>query len=118
MSKLLVLLLFLTVVVIILRFQGNRYSEFMAASAKTTALIINKEEVPRRADQPNRKERVVIYSYNIAGVDYIGRDTVEYSDLWEDFKENQNIEIYYLRENPKQSYPVILLDRRVKSRFF
>lgn len=118
MSKILILLVFLLVVVFALRFQGKQYREFLAASAKTSGFIINKEELAKRADQPNRKEYIVVYSYNVAGTDYIGRDNVEYQDLWLDMQENQPIEVYYIKENPKQSQPVILLDRRLKSANF
>ncbi len=114
MSKILILLIFLLVVFLFLRFQGNQYRDFVSASDKTYGIIIHKEELAKRADQPNRKEYVVVYSYSVSGVDYIGRDNVEYQDLWQDMKEEQKLEIYYLREKPDQSHPVILLDRRAK----
>ena len=118
MSKILILLAFLLVVFFALRFQGKQYREFIAVSAKTSGVIINKEEMAKSADQPNRKEYIIVYSYSVAGVDYIGRDNVEYQDLWLDMQESQPIEVYYLCENPKRSHPVMVLDRRVKSANF
>jgi hypothetical protein len=113
MVKIVILLFFLLLIFLMLR-QGRKYKDFIAASDKTFAIIVNKEEVAKRADQPHRKEYVIAYSYQVNGVDYMGRGNVEYQDLWLDMQEGQQLEIYYLRENPKQSYPVLILDRRVK----
>ena len=114
MGKLLILLLFIITVLLVLRFQNGQYREFLNSASKVTGIIINKEELVKRPDQPNRKEYWVVYSYNVGGVDYIGRDSVEYPDIWQDIQENQRLEVYYMRENPKLSHPVILLDRRLK----
>lgn len=114
MSKLLIFLLFIVAVLLMLRFQNSQYREFINAATKTSGMIIHKEELAKSANQPNRKEYWVVYSYNVGGVDYIGRDNMEYSDLWQDMQENQKLDIYYLREDPSQSHPVILLDRRAK----
>ncbi len=114
MSKLLIFLVFIILVLLILRFQNGQYREFLSSASKTPGIIIHKEELVKRSDQPNRKENWVVYSYSVDGVDYIGRDNVEYPDLWLDMQENQRLEIYYLRTDPKLSHPVILLDRRAK----
>ncbi len=94
--------------------QGRQFSEFLANSEKISGMIIKKEEQVRRNDQPNRKEYLVSYSYRVGGAEYIGRENVEYSDIWQDIKEGQAMDVYYLKSDPANSHLAILLDRRNK----
>ncbi len=114
MNKLIILLLFLLVVFIAVRFQARQNSSFLAQSDKISGVIIKKEEQARRNDQPNRKEYLVSYSYRVDNREYIGRENVEFQDLWLGMQEGQNVDIYYLKSDPANSHLAMLLERRPK----
>jgi hypothetical protein len=115
MSKLILILFFVLLVIIVVRMQGKQAGDFIAQADKISGVIIKKEEQARRNDQPTRKEYLVSYSYRVNGSEYIGRENVEYSDLWQGMEEGQNVDIYYLRSDPANSHLAMLLDRRAKT---
>jgi hypothetical protein len=94
---------------------GKQSSDFIAQADKISGVIIKKEEQAKRNDQPNRVEHLVSYSYRVNGTEYIGRENVEYGDLWQDMKEGQEVDIYYLRSDPANSHLAMLLERRAKT---
>lgn len=115
MSKLILFLLFVLLVIVVVRIQGRQSGDFIAQADKISGVIIKKEERARRNDQPNRKEYLVSYSYRVGDSEYIGRENVEYGDLWQDMREGQAVDIYYLRADPANSHLAMLLDRRAKT---
>ena len=115
MSKLFLITIFLLVVFLIVRWQWAQNDDFLAQSDITSGIIIRKEEQIRRADQPNRKEYIVSYSYTVGDNGYIGRENFEFEELWADIKEGQAVDINYLRSDPSISHLSMILKLRAKS---
>jgi hypothetical protein len=115
MNKILLIVLFLVVVFVIVRWQGKQYNDFLANSEKISGVIIKKEERVRRSDQPNRKEYFISYSYSVDGKEYVGSDNFEFRELWSEIREGQAVDINYLKSDPSQSHLYMLLKLRMKS---
>jgi|CXWL01.1.fsa_nt_gi hypothetical protein len=119
MGRIFILLFsFVLLVLVIVRWQNRQYDSFLENSDKISGVIIGKEERAVRNDQPQRKEHLVSYSYRVDNKEYIGRENVEFTDLWLDIKEGQTVDINYLRTDPANSHLSMLLNRRVKSTNF
>lgn len=114
MSKLLLIAIFILGVFLIVRWQGEQNSEFLANSAVVSGVIISKEERAARNDQPQRKQYVVSYSYRVDDKEYIGTDNFEIDELWSGIKQGQTVDINYLKSDPAKSQLSMLLKYRVK----
>ncbi|MEZ5690607.1 MAG: DUF3592 domain-containing protein [Rickettsiales bacterium] len=112
MIKLLLVVIFIFLVFVVAGWQKRGIKDFADRAEVVTAIVIEKYEKTRKADHPSRVERIINYSYMVEGKEYTGEDTVEFSDLWQQVKKGQEIEVYFLRENPAKSHPVILVRRR------
>ncbi len=114
MKILLIFALFALLVFAVVRWQMGQYLDFMSCAAKTTAKIISKTETKPMGDvKGGRTEHILLYSYTLDGREYSASDTIEFSDLWQDFAEGQEIEIYYSKKAPEQSHPVSVMNRRL-----
>ncbi len=114
MGKILLFALFVLLVIVVVRWQGEQYQAFMGCAGKVSGKLTKKEENTARPSTGNgRVEYVVSYSYVVDGKEYNATDTVEFKELWLDLKEGQDLEVYYSKKDPAKSYPVIVMDRRL-----
>ncbi len=114
MNKLFLIALFVVAVFWFVRWQGSQYKDFIAQSDKTSGVILKKEEVVMRNDQPNRTDHYITYSYNVDGKEYIGREVFEFDEYWSEVQEGQAANVSYLRTDPAKSHLTILLEYRAK----
>ncbi len=114
MNKLFLIALFVALVFWFVRWQGSQYKDFIAQSEKTSGVILKKEEMVRRNDQPSITDHFITYSYNVDGKEYIGREIFEFDEYWSDVKEGQTASVSYLRADPAKSHLTILLEYRAK----
>jgi hypothetical protein len=118
MKNIIIVFLFLLAVMFVVGFENRRYQRFLADAQKISGKITMKEELVERFSQPTRKVYYVHYTYQIDGMEYTGRDNVEYPDLWLEMKEGQEMEIYYTKNKVANSYPAALVERRAKNTSF
>lgn len=113
MIKLILILLSVAaIVVVMVMWQGNKYKKFVASAGRAEGVILDVDY--RLLDtKTQRKEYWVFYKFKLGDTEYAGEDKVEYDDLVKGFEKGQKLDIYYNKENPRDNYPVAILDRRI-----
>ena len=114
MAKILIILaIFVAIILIVTRLQGNAYQRFKAGAIEVTGRIEAKET--RIDNNPNTRNQknTLVYSYVVDGKTYRGEGHVEYDDLWLDAREGMELRVYVSKTNPAKSYPAALIDRRL-----
>lgn len=118
MSKFIILLVIVVVAIGaygITRHQGKLYERFMATAIAAEGSITAAEMEVRDQKTPQRKTFVVRYTYRDQdGNEYQGQDTVEYPELQEIYAQKGAISVLYRRDKPGQSFPKLLIERRLK----
>ncbi len=110
---LLILIILVAGVMIMVRWQADKFEAFLAQSERVEGSVISKQDVIK--DPKNRrKEWTVTYRYSTRdGKEYTNEEAIEFQDLWQTYQASQKADVYYSKNSPHQSYLAEPMDRRL-----